>query len=93
MTHYDIMGREINVAILGLLHGRPDEAAEVMLDLDIVGSDDTIFPTSERDLKLMARTLVGRVMTGTNLMVHVKSQKDLNALAGYFWVEPRRLTN
>ena len=92
-TQRDVMGREINVTIVALLHGRPDEAAEMLLDLGVVRAEPGLmsFIPDEASLKLMAKTMVSRVMSGTQLMVHIDSQKDLNALAGYFWVEPRRL--
>lgn len=88
----------LQVTLRALLMARPEEAAEVLRENgrwttaeEFMAAGEfperaDMTPTMEE-----CRCWVGRVLQGHLIVIHVPNQKALNALAGYFWVEPRRL--
>lgn len=80
------------IALRALIAGRPDEAVEILKDFA---------PIQPSPLAVLGqgyagdedyRVAVQWILSGRTYMVEVPDQKTLNALAGYFWVEPRRLS-
>lgn len=84
------------VSLRGVIHS-PKDAAEILRDLGLInqpsGSIGIIpYPLGPEDRILQSETIVSRIMGGMWYRCGVNTQQELNILAGYFWVEPRRLT-
>lgn len=76
------------VTLKALLSGRPDDAVDVLMNFAPYRPED-IFETTPN--RLFYETQVSWVISGRQVVVHVETQKDLLAIAGHFWVEPRVL--
>jgi len=87
---YFINKPHLQVSLKALLGSRPDEAAEVLLENCLWECADEIGSIPGTTLE-SCKTYVGLILQGHTFIVHTPDQKSLNALAGYFWVEPRRL--
>lgn len=82
----------MQVKLIAVINGRFDEAAEVLRDFAKPhegvewGSPWMGAVTMLPHCKSMVTVLT----RGLNVVVEVPDQKSLNAIAGFFWVEPRR---
>lgn len=76
------------VTLKALLSGRPQDAAHVLANFAPYRPQG--FLEKAPDLRHYEH-LVALVLRGTQVIVEVDTQKDLWALGGHFWVEPRVL--
>lgn len=76
------------ITLKALLSGRPVDAAHVLANFAPILPAN---PWEPAPSQLLYETLVARVIQGVQVVVEVETQKDLWALGGHFWVEPRVL--
>lgn len=79
------------IALLALIAGRPDEAVEILKDFAPIPPSPLAVLGQGEPGEVDYCVAVQWIMAGRTYVVEVPDQKSLNALAGYFWVEPRRL--